>query len=91
MFREGILDKVLIYIKKLIPKSVFNFFEPMYHTALAYIGAILYGYPSRSIKVIGVTGTKGKSTVTFLISKILEANNNEVAAIGSLGYKIKDK
>ncbi|OGN02829.1 MAG: hypothetical protein A2651_01575 [Candidatus Yanofskybacteria bacterium RIFCSPHIGHO2_01_FULL_42_12] len=91
MFKEGLLDKILRGIKKLIPRSVFDFFAPMYHATLAYAGALIYGFPSRTMKVIGVTGTKGKSTVTYLISQILEANGNEVAAIGSLGYKIKDK
>ena len=85
------MDKILRRVKKLIPKSVFDFFAPFYHVALAYAGAILYGFPSQSMKVIGVTGTKGKSTVTFLVSKILEANGDNVAAIGSLGFKIKDK
>src|SRR3989344_4638754 len=91
MFKEGLLDKTLRNIKKLIPRSVFDLVAPVYHAGLAYVGAVLYGFPSRSMKVIGVTGTKGKSTVTYLISKILEANGDGVAAIGSLGYKIKDK
>ncbi len=91
MFRESLLDKILYKIKKLIPKSIFNFFQPAYHAALAYAGAIIYGLPSRNLIVIGVTGTKGKSTVTYLISKILETKGEGVAAIGSLGYKIWDK
>ena len=99
MLKENILDKVLYSVKKLIPKSVFNFFQPAYHTILAYAGALLYGFPSKKLKVVGVTGTKGKSTVVYLISKILEARLQngqkpgfgEVAACGSLGYKIKDK
>ncbi|OGN09241.1 MAG: hypothetical protein A3J46_04545 [Candidatus Yanofskybacteria bacterium RIFCSPHIGHO2_02_FULL_41_11] len=91
MFKESFLDKILYRTKKLIPKSIFNFFQPAYHTLLAYTGATLYGFSSRKLKVIGVTGTKGKSTVTYLVSRILEANGEAVAAIGSLGYKIKDK
>src|SRR3989344_2767541 len=91
MIREGILDKVLYNVKKLIPKSVFNFFQPAYHSALAYAGAAYYGFPSKDLKVIAVTGTKGKSTVVFLISKILENAGEPVAAIGSLGFKIKGK
>lgn len=91
MFKETLLDKTLYQIKKLIPKSVFEFFQPYYHMSLSYIGALVYGFPSRSLKVIGVTGTKGKSTTTYLIAKVLEAGGNKVAAIGSLGYKILDK
>ena len=91
MVKENTIDKVLFNVKKLIPKSVFNFFQPAYHTVLAYAGAFVYGFSSKKLKVIGVTGTKGKSTVTYLISKILEVNGDGVAAVGSLGYKIKDK
>ncbi|PIR41868.1 MAG: hypothetical protein COV30_01610 [Candidatus Yanofskybacteria bacterium CG10_big_fil_rev_8_21_14_0_10_37_15] len=98
MFKEGILDKTLRNIKKLIPKSLFDFLAPFYHAGLAWIGAFLYGFPSRSMKIIGVTGTKGKSTTVFLISKILEGSLQDsqnkpvgVAAIGSLGFKIKDR
>ena len=91
MFRESLLDKILYRIKKLIPKSVFEFFQPAYHTLLAHLGAMRYGFPSRSMKVIGITGTKGKSTTTYLVSKVLESAGYKVAAIGSLGYKILDK
>ena len=85
------LDKTLYRIKRLIPKSVFNFFAPCYHAGLAHLGSIVYGNPSKSLKVIGVTGTKGKSTTVYLISKIFEGVGEPVAAIGSLGFKIKDK
>src|SRR3989344_35038 len=91
MFKETILDKVLYNAKKLIPKSVFNYFQPTYHSILAYVGAVYYGFPSRDMKVIGVTGTKGKSTVVFMISKILESSGAKIAAIGSLGFKIGEK
>jgi UDP-N-acetylmuramoyl-L-alanyl-D-glutamate--2,6-diaminopimelate ligase len=91
MFKEGILDTILRTIRKLMPKRVFSFFAPFYHILLAYGGAIIYGFPSRKLKVIGVTGTKGKSTTVYFISKILEAAGHSVAAIGSLGYKIRDR
>lgn len=91
MIKETALDKILYQIKKLIPKSVFGFFQPIYHRILAWGGAMRYGFPSRGMKVIGVTGTKGKSTTVYMITKILEAGGTNVAAIGSLGFKIKDK
>src|SRR3990167_6765350 len=91
MFKESLLDKTLYRIKRLIPKSVFDFFAPYYHAALAHAGSIIYANPSKSLKVIGVTGTKGKSTTVYLISKIFEGAGIPIAAIGSLGFKIKDK
>jgi UDP-N-acetylmuramoyl-L-alanyl-D-glutamate--2,6-diaminopimelate ligase len=91
MFKETLLDKILRNVKKLIPKSVFEFFAPIYHWKLAMLGALFYGFPSRKLKIIGVTGTKGKSTTVYMITKIFENAGLPVAAIGSLGFKIKDK
>lgn len=91
MLKEASLEKLLYYVKKLIPKSVFNFFQPYYHLILAYTGALVYNFPSKKLKVIGVTGTKGKSTVVYLTSKLLEASGKKVAACGSLGFKIRGK
>lgn len=91
MIHETILDKILYQVKKIIPKSVFEFFQPAYHRLLAWGGALRYGFPSHSMKLIGVTGTKGKSTTVYMITKILEESGAKVAAIGSLGFKIKDK
>jgi len=91
MFKEGIIDKILSLVRKLVPRSIFKAFQPYYHWFLAWVGAVLYGFPSRKMKVIGVTGTKGKSTTTFIVAKIFEEAGIPVASIGSLGYKIKDK
>ncbi len=55
-------------LRKIVPKFLLNF----YHRALAGLAAFVYGYPSRQMIVIGVTGTGGKSTVVNLIGKILE-------------------
>lgn len=55
-------------LKKIIPQWVFG----IYHWKLALIGALVYGFPSRKIKVIGVTGTKGKSTVVMLAGRVLQ-------------------
>jgi len=88
MFKQTLLDRTLYRIKRLIPAPLFEALAPSYHKALAWGGAILYGFPSRKLKVIGVTGTKGKSTTVYLTAKFLEAGGFKTAAIGSLGFKI---
>ena len=55
---------------------------------MANISAAFYNEPSKDINLIGVTGTNGKTTVTHLIQKILEENNEKCALIGTLGYKL---
>ena len=59
------MDTILYYCKKLIPVGLFKAIQPPYHYVLALIGALIYRFPSKEITVIGVTGTKGKSTVVF--------------------------
>ncbi len=55
---------------------------------IADIADKFYGSPSKSINLIGVTGTNGKTTVTHLVQKILEQKNEKCALIGTLGYKL---
>ncbi|KKS91410.1 MAG: UDP-N-acetylmuramyl-tripeptide synthetase, UDP-N-acetylmuramoylalanyl-D-glutamate-2,6-diaminopimelate ligase [Parcubacteria group bacterium GW2011_GWC1_43_12] len=59
-------------MKKILKKLIPCFIWSIYHWKLSFLGALIYGFPSRKIKVIGVTGTKGKSTVVMLAGKILE-------------------
>lgn len=55
---------------------------------IADIADSFYNSPSKDLNLIGVTGTNGKTTVTHLIQKILENNNEKCAIIGTLGYKL---
>ena len=55
---------------------------------IADIADRFYSSPSRGINLIGITGTNGKTTVTHLIQKIFEENNQKCALIGTLGYKL---
>lgn len=54
-----------------------------YHYLLSLIGALIYRFPSRKIRVVGVTGTKGKSTTVELIAAIFEAAGKKVAVSSS--------
>ena len=59
-------------LKKLLPETLINFLRTPYHFILAFFGGVVFRFPSRKIKVVAVTGTKGKSTVTELVNAILE-------------------
>jgi len=74
-------------IKKIIPKFILQ----LYHLILAWFGAIYYHHPSRQMVVIGVTGTKGKSTVVNLISKIFEQARHKTGIISTVNFKIANK
>jgi len=78
------------YLKQLIPGFAQRALRPPYHYLLALLAALWYGFPSRRITVIGVTGTKGKSTVVELVSAFFEASGKKTALCGTIRFKIGD-
>lgn len=52
--------------------------------AMALVSAAFYGYPARSMKMIGITGTKGKTTTTYLVRSILERAGVDMGLIGTI-------
>lgn len=82
------MDTILRKIQKLIPAKLYNQARPVYHYILAMTGAIVYGFPSRKIKVVGITGTKGKTTTVELVNAILEEAGFKTALAGTLRFKI---
>ncbi len=82
------MEKLLRTAKKLIPKALFTALQPAYHYLLAGIGALRFGFPSRSLYVVGVTGTKGKTSTTELVAAILEEAGNRVALANTNHLKL---
>ena len=72
---------------KIVPKQIFS----LYHLLLAMLAPVIYGWPSNKMIIIGVTGTKGKTTTCHMITKILETAGNKVGMTTTAGFKIADK
>ncbi|MEX0931963.1 MAG: UDP-N-acetylmuramyl-tripeptide synthetase [Candidatus Paceibacterota bacterium] len=84
------IEPFLRICKKIIPKPLFTFFQPAYHFLLALTSVLIYRFPSRNITVVAVTGTKGKSSVTELVSGILEAQGKKTALLNTIRFKFGD-
>jgi len=82
------IDSLLGKTRKLIPRPLFNLLNPIYHWTLAVTAAWIYRFPSRHIKIIAVTGTKGKSSTVELISAILEEAGYKTALSNTIRFKI---
>lgn len=85
------LEKSFRTIERLIPKRIYRSLQPVYHFLLAFTGAVRYGFPSRHLTVILVTGTKGKTSTTEILNNILEESGAKTAVLGTLRFKIGDK
>lgn len=59
--------------------------------ALAAISNNFYGRPSEELTIIGITGTNGKTTTSYLVKSIIEKWGRDVGLIGTITYLIKDK
>ena len=68
----------------IIPQDVVLITSPDSRIATAFIACNYYDNPSRKMQVIGVTGTKGKTTTTFMIKSILEKQGIKTGLIGTI-------
>lgn len=59
--------------------------------ALTWMSSIFFGEPSKAVNLIGITGTNGKTSVSFLVSKILESLNRKVGVIGTVNHQIGEE
>lgn len=74
-------------MKKYIPQTLKN----IYHLAWAVLANIWFDFPSQKIKVIGITGTNGKTTTTQMVTRILEHAGFKVAMASTINFQIKEK
>jgi len=58
-------------LKKILPTRLLAVFRPPYHYLLAWLATLVYGFPSRKLIIIGVTGTAGKTSTVYLVARML--------------------
>ncbi len=75
-------------IKKLIPKQVFRAVEPTGHKLEAMAVSLKYGQPAKQMRVIGVTGTNGKTTTCFMIHKMLTEAGIKAGLMTTVAYGV---
>jgi UDP-N-acetylmuramoyl-L-alanyl-D-glutamate--2,6-diaminopimelate ligase len=85
------IDSVVVFLKRVIPEPVVALLRTPYHFLVNFLAALGAGFPARKLVVIGVTGTKGKSTVADLIYTTLLDNGYAVAAASTIRFAIKDR
>lgn len=84
----GFVNRVVQILKKIIPKALVRPFLPLYHRVLALLMAASYGFPAKKLIVIGVTGTKGKSTVAEFLFAILQYAGYPTALLSTIRFAI---
>lgn len=82
------MESLLQTIKRFIPASLFKKLQPPYHYVLALAGAVRHGFPSKKPIVIGITGSKGKTTTAEMVNAIFEKAGYTTALAGTLRFKI---
>jgi len=81
------MAKILNFLRKITPQPILL----LYHYSLSFIFALTTGFPSKKIIVIGITGTKGKSTVSYLTYFLLKSLGIKTALSSSEFFLIGDK
>lgn len=74
-----------------VPEGVTVIVTENNRVALAVVSANFYGHPSKEMNAIGVTGTNGKTSTTYLMKSILDRVGKKVGIVGTIENRIGDK
>lgn len=77
-------------VKSLIPRGLFKKIEPFGHLLEAVFFNLINGFPARGMKVIGVTGTNGKTSTAYMIHKMLVESGYKTGLMTTVAYGVND-
>lgn len=80
-----------VVVEKEVETSIPTVIVPDSRAALSLLAANFFGYPSRKMTLVGVTGTNGKTTTTHLVQSIYQAAGKKSGLIGTLGARINNQ
>src|SRR3989344_872503 len=78
---------MLDFFRKILGQKTLN----IYHLATAVVANLIFGFPSRKLRVIGVTGTDGKTTTVNMIAKILQTAGHATGFLSTINAQIGGK
>lgn len=84
------METILSFIKRVLPEPVANFVRKLYHPFLSFAFALLSGFPARQMTIIGINGTKGKSTTAEMLYAILRRAGHKTALASTIRFAIDD-
>lgn len=77
-------------VKKIIPHRLFEKIEPAGHLLETVLWQLMAGFPARKLKVIGITGTDGKTTTCTLVAQMLRNSGEKVAMLTTISLDLGD-
>ncbi len=78
-------------LARLVPEETAIVISDNTRAALSRVSAAFYGFPSRSLMVIGITGTNGKTSITYMLEAIMKRHGVEPGVIGTINYRWGNK
>lgn len=84
------MERILSLLKKILPAPLLSAARGAWHPLIAFASGARYGFPARGMTIIGVTGTKGKSTVAEMLFTILRHAGHTTALASTIRFAVGD-
>lgn len=84
------INRIVPVLRKILPEPIIEWLRPLYHRTVALSAAVYYRHPARSLTVIAITGTKGKSTCAEILFALLRGQGYKTAVLSTIRFAIND-